>query len=67
MAKAVLTFEDTDEGVNVDVNLDPPLGDGKELTDLSEAQQAALGMVLYFFPEDGEDVVYKPRSDDDKS
>lgn len=64
MAKATLTFEDSEDGeVLVDVDFDPPVDHEAEepLETLSEAQKAALSVVVKLFPEDAEGINWHPK------
>jgi hypothetical protein len=60
MAKVTLTFTDTDDGVEFDVNFDPDIPDDlseEQLDQLSEAQLVALDIMDYISGESEEEEI----------
>ncbi len=58
MAKVILTFTDTDDGVEFDINFDPDIPEDlseEQLDQLSEAQLVALDIMDYISGEAEED------------
>lgn len=58
MAKVTLTFTDTDDGVEFDVNFDPDIPEDlseEQLDQLSEAQLVALDIMDYISGESEEE------------